>query len=324
MTIARRRFLELAAGAAIPAFAAPAWAELPPTIAMVVPFEAGSAPDIYARVIAESMRTGLGRPVVVENKPGAAGNMGAQSLARAPADGSAILVGTMALCEINPLVFDNLRWSMKDFTPVVKGIGAPLVLVAHPSAQSRTLAELVAFVKARPGGLAYASYGAGTPGHFLGAQFNTRFGLDLAHVPYRGSASQVTEILAGHSPFGFAQTQNSLPHVQSGALRAIAITSETRYRLMPDVPTFAELGYREFSTQVWFGLLVRAGTPKDLLDRISSVAIAAHADARVRETLLPQGYDVLGQSGDEFARAIEAGGANWAGVVKATGFKANE
>ena len=326
MNIPRRRFLKLAAGSALPAFAgeARAQADLPPTIAMIVPFEAGSAPDVYARVIAGAMRGPLGRPIVVENKPGAAGNVGTQALARAPADGSSILVGTMALCEINPLVFSKLLWSMKDFTPVVKGIGAPLVLVAHPSTPARTLDELVAWAKSKPGALNFASYGAGTPAHFLGARLNARFGLDLAHVPYRGSASQITEILAGHSPIGFAQTQNSLPHVQSGALRAIAITSDQTYRLLPDVPTFAALGYPELSTQVWFGLLTRAGTPKPIFDRIAAAATVAHADARVREVLLPQGYDMLVETGADFARSIETGGANWAAVVKATGFRADE
>ncbi len=293
-------------------------------IAMIVPFEAGSAPDIYARIVAEAMRQSLGRTLIVENKPGATGNIAMQAVAREPAEGNTILVGTMALCEINPLVFDNLRWSMQDFTPVIKGIGAPLVLVAHPDVPAKSLAELVAWVKANPAKLAYASYSAGAPGHFLGAQLNATFGLDLAHVPYRGSNSQVTEILAGHSPFGFAQTQSALAHIKSGALQPLAITSDERYRLLPDTPTFRELGYPEFSTSVWFGLLVRKGTPEGVLAALADAAVAAHANAHVREVLLLQGYEILGQTGEAFAGSIEAGSKRWEATVKATGFKASQ
>ncbi len=320
-SISRRALLASATAAtALPSLAR-AQSDASRPIDMIVPFEPGAAPDLYARVVAEAMRPVLGRVIVVENKPGVGGNIGAAFVARAPADGSTLLVGTTALCEINPLVFDHVRWSMKDFAPIIKGVGAPLVLVAHPSVPARTLDELVAWIKSKPHSLAYASYNAGAPGHFLGAQLNLSFGLDLEHVPYRGSASQVTALLAGQSPFGFAQTQNSLPHIQSGDLRAIAITSANRYRLMPEVATFQELGHPEFTTSVWFGLLARAGTPNDALDRITGAAIAAHNDAHVRDILTPEGYDMLGETGDAFGASIEASSARWAETVKATGFR---
>ena len=324
--LSRRRFTMLAGTSLIGLGAGEAGAQTgsPRPINMIVPFEAGSAPDVYARLIAEAMRRSMGRSIVVENKLGAAGNVGTAALAREPADGASILVGSMALCEINPLVFDNMRWSMKDFTPVIKGIGAPLVLVVHPSVPARTLEELVAWAKSKTGSLSYASYGAGTPSHFLGEQLSKTFNLDLAHVPYRGSISQVSEILAGHSLMGFAQTQNSLEHLRSGSLRAIAITSNQRYRLLPDVSTFEEVGHPKFATAVWFGLLVRAGGPADFLDAVTTAAVAAHGDPQVRETLMPQGYDMIGQVGADFAKSIEEGSARWALVVKATGFKASQ
>ena len=317
-TLAASSLTGLASGGAIAQTAAPR------PINMIVPFEAGSAPDVYARLIAEAMRRSMGRSFVVENKLGAAGNVGTSALAREPADGNSILVGSMALCEINPLVFDNMRWSMKDFTPIIKGIGAPLVLVVHPSVPARSLEELVSWAKTKTGSLSYASYGAGTPSHFLGEQLSKTFNLDLAHVPYRGSISQVSEILAGHSLMGFAQTQNSLDHLRSGGLRAIAITSNQRYRLLLDIPTFEDVGHPKFATAVWFGLLVRAGGPADFLDAVTAAAIAAHADPQVRETLMPQGYDMIGQVGADFAKAIEDGAARWAVAVKATGFKASQ
>ncbi len=326
MNIPRRRFLRLTAGACLPDIAFPARAQIAPSrpIAMIVPFEAGAAPDVYARVVAEAMRQPLGRAIVVENKQGAGGNVGTQAVAREPADANTILVTTMAVCEINPLVFDNLRWSMKDFTPVLKGVGAPLVLIAHPGVPARTLDELMTWAKSRTGTLAYASYSAGSPSHFLGAQLSATAGLDLSHVPYRGSPSQLAAILGGHSPFGFAQTQNSLEHIRSGGLRAIAVTSEERYRLLPDVPTFRELGHPAFSTSVWFGLLARAGGPADFLDKVNAAAVAAHADTRVRDALLQQGYDIIAQTGEAFAKSIAEGSARWAATVKATGFRASE
>jgi tripartite-type tricarboxylate transporter receptor subunit TctC len=221
-------------------------------LTFVVPFEAGSSPELYARIVAPEMGKLLGRTTIVENKPGAGGNIAAEYVARRPADGSTIVVGTAALCEINPLVFDSLHWSMKDFTPLVKGVQAPLVLVTHPSVPAKTLDQLVIWAKAKPGKLNYASYSPGTPGDFLGAQLDQIFGLDLVAIPYRGSASQVSALMAGDSPLGFAQTQNSFGPIKSGALNAIAVTSPDRFRLLPDTPTFRELDHPEFTTDVWF------------------------------------------------------------------------
>ena len=292
-------------------------------LTFVSPFEAGSAPDLYTRVVAPEIGKLLGRTTVVENKPGAAGNIAAEYVARQPADGSFIMVGTAALCEINPLVFANLRWSMKEFTPLVKGVQSPLVLVANPKLPVKTLDQLVAYVKAHPGKLNYASYSAGTPSDFLGAQLNQVFGLDLVAVPYRGSASQITALLANNSPLGFAQTQNSVAYIKNGSLNAIAITSDKRFRLLPDVPTFRELGHPELSAMVWFGLLTQAATPKDLIAKMIEAGIKAQQQPAVRNPLLAQGYDLPDESGEAFAKSIAAGRQHWAALVKLTGFKAS-
>ena len=291
-------------------------------LTFVVPFEVGSSPDLYVRIVAPEMGKLLARTTIVENKPGAGGNIAAEYVARRPADGSTIVVGTAALCEINPLVFDSLHWSMKDFTPLVKGVQAPLVLVTHPSVPAKTLDQLVIWAKAKPGKLNYASYSPGTPGDFLGAQLDQIFGLDLVAIPYRGSASQVSALMAGDSPLGFAQTQNSFGPIKSGALNAIAVTSPDRFRLLPDTPTFRELDHPEFTTVVWFGLLTQAATPSNIIHTMIAAGIKAQEQQNVREPLLAQGYDLSSESGDAFATSIAAGAEHWAALVKLTGFKA--
>jgi len=206
---------------------------------------------------------------------------------------------------------------------LVKGVQSPLVLVANPKLPVKTLDQLVAYVKAHPGKLNYASYSAGTPSDFLGAQLNQVFGLDLVAVPYRGSASQITALLANNSPLGFAQTQNSVAYIKNGSLNAIAITSDKRFRLLPDVPTFRELGHPELSAMVWFGLLTQAATPKDLIAKMIEAGIKAQQQPAVRNPLLAQGYDLPDESGEAFAKSIAAGRQHWAALVKLTGFKAS-
>ncbi|HEY8581199.1 MAG TPA: tripartite tricarboxylate transporter substrate binding protein, partial [Beijerinckiaceae bacterium] len=213
---------------------------------------------------------------------------------------------------------------MKDFAPLAKGVEAPLVFVAHPSVPATSMETFAAWAKPQRGKLSYASFSPGTPSHFLGAQLNDAYGLDLGHLPYRGSAPQINDMVAGHAQFGFTQIQSALPHVEAGRLKAFAVTSEKRFRLLPNTPTFAELGKPEFNTAIWFGLLARAATPPDMLVKLTEAARAAHADAKVRETLEPQGFDMSSQWGAEFGRAMQEGSARWARLVQATGFKASE
>jgi tripartite-type tricarboxylate transporter receptor subunit TctC len=188
---------------------------------------------------------------------------------------------------------------------------------------ARTLPELVAWIRKNPGKLGYSSYESGTPSHFLGFQLNERFGLDLVHVPTRGSGPQATDLMAGHVLFGFAQLQPTMAHIKAGKLNAIALTSGGRSRFLPDVPTFAELGHPEFTANVWFGLMVRAGTPPGQVDSLLNAAKAAHADPDVRAKLEAQGFDISGQSGPEFVHDIKAQIVRWARLVKAAGFKAD-
>jgi len=290
-------------------------------IRVLVPLAPGGAVDPYARLVADQMAKSLGRVVIVEHKPGANGNVGHQFAAREPADGSLILVTTQAMTEINLSAFRDAKWSLDDFIPLIRGVEAPLVLVAHPSVPAKTLDELVTWVKRNPGKLSYSSYTAGTPSHFLGFQFNQRFGLDLVHVPAKGSGFQATDLMAGHVLFGFAQVQSTMQLIQEGKLNAIAVTSAARSRFLPNVPSFAELGHSEFTSTVWFGLMVRAGTPPAAVESLLNAAKTAHANPDVRAKLEAQGFDMSGETGPGFAADIKAQIERWSRLVKASGFK---
>lgn len=283
----------------------------------------GGAMDAYARLVSEHMAQALRRVVIVEHKPGGNGNIAYRFVANAPADGELILVGTQATSEINPSTFSEPGWSLNDFTPLIRGVTAPLVLVAHPSVPAKTLPELVAWIKKNPGKLSYSSYTTGTPSHFLGLQLNQRFGLDLVHVPSRNGGAQATDLVAGHVLFGFGQMQATLPHINAGKLNAIAVTSSARSRFLPNVPSFKELGHDEFTATIWFGLLIRAGTPLSVATSLLNAAKAAHADPDVRAKTEAQGFDMSGQSGPEFEADIPAQVERWSRLVRGAGFKAD-
>lgn len=290
----------------------------------IVGTAAGGTVDAYVRVVAEHMAKTLGKTYVVESRPGNSSNLAAQYVVNAPADGTTIMIGTQALMEINPHVFNHPRWSQSDYLPLIKGVEAPLVLAAHPSVPAKTFQEFLDWAKSKSGTLSYASYSPGTPSHFLGALLNERFDLNLNHVPYRGSAPQTVDLLAGHALFGFTQTQSAVPNVETGKMKAFAVTGEKRFPQLPDTPTFAELGYPEFTSSIWFGLLVRKETPPDIVAPLLKAAIAAHADPDVRKLLEGQGFVVSGQTGENFAKAIAVSSDRWAKLVRSTGFKAND
>ena len=289
-------------------------------IRVVIGTVPGGAIDPYARVIAEHMSRTLGQPIIVENKPGASGTLAAEYVANAPADGTILWLGTQAFTEINPNAFPHARWSLDQFQPIIRGVEAPLAFIINPSVPADTFGEFIAWAKANRGKLSYSSYQAGTPSHFLGFQMNEKFDLDLTHVPYRGSGLQVTGLLGGHSLFGFAQVNSSLPHVRSGKLKALATTGPTRDRSMPQVPTFAELGYPDFTAKVWFGLLVKEGVPEDVFKRLTEAAKAAHADPAVKEKLEAQGFEVSGETGPQLKSEIKQQVERWGRLVKASGF----
>ena len=291
-------------------------------VRVIVGVPAGGVVDPYARLVSEHMAATLGKTIIVENKPGANGNIAAQFVVDAPADGTLIWLGTQSMTEINPSAYAKLRWSMKDFIPVIKGVEAPLVLVTHPSIPARTLPELVAYLKSNPK-VGYASFSPGTPSHFLGFQMNERFGLDMAHVPYRGSGAQINDMVAGHALMGFSQLGSTAQHIAAGKLNAIAVTGAERSAFLPEVPTLRELGHADFTTTIWFGLLLRTGTPEPIVTAYVDAAKAAHADPGVRDALQKMGFHVTAQTGPQVLTDILAQGERWARLIKATGFTAD-
>ena len=293
-------------------------------LVLVVGTPPSGAVDGYARTVAEHMSRTLGQQVLVENKPGANGNISAEYVLHAPADGYTIWVGTQSMTEINPSAFDSLRWKLDDFAGVIRGVEAPLVLVTHPSVGANSLGELAAWAKANPDKASYASFSPGTPSHFLGYQLSERLGVPMTHIPYKGSGPQVQDILGGHVLLGFSQLQTTVPHIKAGRLIALATTGKTRARELPQVPTLAELGHPELSTTIWFGLFVRRDTPAGVYDRILDAAKKAHADPAVRQRLEGMGFDVSGETEPQFSSDIRAAQIRWAKIVKATGFKASK
>lgn len=301
---------------------AQAWPAKPVTLIVGTP--AGGAIDVYARALALHLGKVTGGTFVVDNKAGANGNISAESVLKAPADGTTLWIGTHAMVTINPAAYTNLRWKQSDFVPIAKGVEAPLMLVTNAAVPPKTFADLTKWVAANPGKVSYASFSPGTPSQFLGFQLNEKLKLDMVHVPYKGSAPQVVDLVSGQVPLGFTQLQTALPQVQAGKLNAIAVTSAQRSRFAPQVPTLAELGHKDMNTSIWFGLFAPAATPKAALDAIRAATLKVQADPEYRKHLEANGFDVSSEHGEAFEKAIAAETARWAQVVRATGFKAND
>lgn len=323
----QRRMLAMSALAACtPAFfSLPALAQSWPAkpVTLVVGTPAGDAIDVYARALAEQLAKQTGGTFLVDNKAGANGNISAEYVLRAPADGYTLWIGTASMLTINPAVFSQLRWKPGDFKPLIKGVEAPLVLVAHPSVPANNIEQLAGWIRAQGGKSAYASFSPGTPSHFLGYQLGEKLKLDLVHVPYKGTGPQVNDILAGQAPIGFTQLVAAIPHITAGKLRAIAVTGAQRSRFLPQVPTLAELGHPDLTTTIWFGLFAPAATPQALRDTIQTAARNVQADPAYGTRLRALNFDVPDEYGAAFEKSIAAESARWAAIVKTTGFKAD-
>ena len=261
---------------------------------------------------------------MVDNRAGASGNISAEYVLKAPADGHTLWITTHAMFTINPSVYPALRWKPSDFKPIAKGVESPLLLSVHPSVPARTLPDLVTWLTANPSKATYASFSPGTPSHFLGFQLNERLKLNMVHVPYKGSAPQLNDLMGGQVLLGFTQMQGASQQVQAGKLHAVAVTSNERSRHLPNVPTLAELGYRDLSLQVWFGLVAPAATPQPVIDTLTAAVMKVQNDPEYRAKLEAQGFDVPRESGSAFANTIASDTARWAKVVQATGFKATD
>jgi tripartite-type tricarboxylate transporter receptor subunit TctC len=313
--------LVLAALGATPA-QAQSWPSKPVTLIVGVP--PGGALDPFARALADQLAKPTGGIFIVENKPGANGNLSAEAALKPPTDGHVLWIGTQSMMTINPAAFAQLRWKPSDFKAVLKGVEAPLVLVTHPSVPAKNFNELADWIRNPANKAAYASFSPGTPSHFLGFQLNERLKAGMVHVPYKGSPPQVTDILGGQVPLGFTQLATAAPHVKEGKLNAIAVTGPKRSRFFPQVPTLAELGHKDLETTIWFGLFVAASTPPQVVEAIRAAADKAHADPAYRARLEALNFDVPNEPLAAFEATMAAETTRWAALVKATGFKASE
>ena len=302
------------------AFAQAAYPSQP--IRIVVPFPPGGATDIMARAAAQRLTEAWKAQVVVDNRPGAGGNIGSELVAKAPADGYTLEMGTVGTHAINASLYAKMPYDhVKDFVPVVLVAAVPNVLDVTPSLPVNSVTELIAYAKANPGKVNFASSGAGTSIHLSGELFKVLTGVQMTHVPYKGSAPALSDLVGGQVQLMFDNLPSSLAFIKANRLRALAVTSTTRAPALPDVPTMVEAGVPNFEASSWFGVLAPAGTPPDIVARINGDVAKWLATPDAREKMVAQGALAIGGTPDDFARHIAAETAKWAKVVKESGAK---
>lgn len=311
------------AAAALPsAWAQAAWPSKP--ITFVVPYAAGGAADVFARQLAEKLGPRLGQPVLVDNRGGANGNVGSASVVRGPADGYTLLLGSLSTIAINPPLYgDKMPYDpARDLAPVSTTHSMANVLVVAAGSPHRTLRDLVAAGKAKPGELAYASAGVGNTQHIAGEQLAQIAGLQLAHLPYKGGAQALNDVLGGQVTMMFNNVPAVVPMVRSGKMRALAIAARQRSPQLPDVPTAEEAGVPGLVSTVWNGVLVKAGTPAPVVERLNREIVAALNDPAMRQSLEQQGFDVIPSTPEQFAELIRGDMPKMRDVVARSGAKA--
>ena len=290
------------------------------TIRLVVPFPAGGPTDIVARPLAQLLGEALGASVIIDNRGGAGGSVGADAVAKAPPDGLTLLMATVGTHAINASLYKKLPYdSVRDFTPVALVAAAPVAIVAHPSVAVDSVAALVAQARRAPGKLSYGTAGNGTPGHLTGVMFRSAAGIDIQHVPYKGSAPAVTDLLGGQIQMMFDPLQSVLPHIAAGKLRAIAISGAARASVLPALPTVAESGYPGFESTAWWGVYAPAGLPAAMTLALSGEIEKIVGGAALRERLVPLGVTPRALAGQAFADFQRAELAKWGKAVRDSG-----
>jgi len=292
-------------------------------VRIVVAYPPGGGIDVMGRQLAEKLTGMWGQPVVVENKPGANTIVATEAVAKSPADGYTVLLTTDATFSINPHLYAKLPFdTQRDFIPVTMLVLLQQLLVANPSLPANTLEELIALAKAKPGTINYASYGSGSQPHLSGEMLKYKAGIDLVHVPYKGISLAVPAVMAGEVQLTFAGIATSMPQLKAGRIKSLAIGGPKRSPLLPQVPTFAELGYPEVETHAWFGLFLPAGSPREVVNRIyqDTRKIIEEPEFRQKQ-LIDKGYDVVGSSPEEFAAYITKDSESRARAVRISGAK---
>jgi tripartite-type tricarboxylate transporter receptor subunit TctC len=313
----RRTFLH-AATAALAAAALPVHAGGFPDkpVKIAVGFAAGGGADIIARQVGTQMGVQVGQSFIVDNKPGATGTIAATFVAKAPADGYTLFLGSQSTMLVAPAIYPKLQFDpVKDFTPVSMLVSMPMILAVHPSVPARNMQELIALAK--KGGLSYASAGAGGPQHVAGELFKAGLGLDITHVPYKGEAPALTDAVGGQVPVLFSNLPAVTPYIQSGKLRAIAVTSLKRHPSFPDLPTIAESAkLPDFEVLTWYGLFAPAGTPAEVVKKLEVEAIAALKSRDLAGKVTDQGFTIVGSTSQQFTDLMKAQVPRWARLVK--------
>ena len=291
-------------------------------INLIVPYGAGGSADSRSRQIAQKMSVILKQPIVVDNKPGAGGNIGTEFVARSVPDGYTIGMGNFAPMAVNKTLFGNLRYDPEtDLSPIILIEKGPLVLVVNPNSPYQTIGDIVSAAKAKPGVLTFSSGGIGGSHQLSAELFELNAGISMIHVPYKSGSAALTDLMGGNVDLMFDQMYSAVPSIKAGKLRPIAITSKKRSPLLPNVPSFAELGYPKVEVLNWQGLIAPRGTPKAIIDQLNTAANQVLRDPTLRELMLSQGNEIGGGTPADFAALIKAEAAKWSAVVKTANIK---
>lgn len=313
MVLAAVAALTVASGAATAA--SPSWPQKP--VSVVVPFPAGGSTDTIARMLAGPLNEKLGQPFVVDNRPGATGAIGATFVKRAPADGYTMMVASIGVYAVNPFLQKNLSYDpARDFDLLTVAVRAPNVLVANPNFPARTVQELVSYMKKNPGKVAFATSGAGSSDHLTAALFWQKSGTEGLHVPYKGGAPAISDLLAGQVDVSFQNINAVLQHIRSGKLRALAVTSDKRAAVLPNVPTMAEGGVKDVEVYSWQGVAAPRGLPADVKSRLHGALVGALNEPKMRDKLAESGFEVVANTPEQFAQFENQELRRWKTVIE--------
>ncbi len=291
-------------------------------IKFIVPYPPGGGTDVIARIVQEPLSSNLGQQVIIENRGGAGGSIGSEAAARSPADGYTVLF-TLSSHTINPAIYPKLSFNTeKDFLPVVTIASLPQILVANPDFPAKNVKDVIDMAKAKPGTIAYASVGNGSPGHLAGAMMAGAANVKMTHIPYRGGGPAVTDVMGGQVPLLWVSIPAAANFVKAGKLKALAVSTTKRSAVFPDVPTMIESGFKDFEVDSWYAMFVPANTPKAAVDRLNAAANKVLASPEVKEKLLNQGAEAVGGSPEALGRVVKAELVKWDKVVKENGIKA--
>ena len=299
--------------------AVPAWAQKWPDkpIRMVVGFAPGGFTDVLARLLGQKLQERLGQPVIVENKPGAAGTVGAAQVAKSPADGYTLLLGHSNSNAVAPALYPKLPYDvLRDFTPIIRVATTPLLLAINPNLPATDVKSFIALAKSKPNGLTFASSGPGSAQHLAAERFMLATGIQMTHIPYKGSGQAIVDLLSGNVDLNFESPPNVLPHLKAGKLRVLGITTEKRSPLMPDVPTLAEAGVSNAEMQLWFSVQGPAGMPQPIVQQLNTEFASILKLPEVAEKIATQGGEIVAGSAKEFADFLPKDVASWAKLIK--------